>query len=164
MGCFSGNILENKQKTMVFLNVTSCSQFYVSVVQETCFWLTSETACSIWIRRQRKEAVRSAGRTNVANGRKHKQMVESVLDHTEPLWRQVRTLVVQSVHVVKWGEIIQYFLIDFLIVYIEGPLIYVCNIVLEEMNRFGIFPSNPSEFHSSRRGFNGLCIFIVVFI
>lgn len=91
-------------------------------------------------------------------------MVESVLDHTEPLWRQVRTLVVQSVHVVKWGEIIQYFLIDFLIVYIEGPLIYECNIVLEEMNRFGIFPSNPSEFHSSRRGFNGLCIFIVVFI
>lgn len=58
----------------------------------------SGKACSVWIRKQRKEAVRSAGRTNVANGRKHRQMVESVLDHTEPLWRQVRTLIVQSMH------------------------------------------------------------------
>lgn len=46
---------------------------------------TFGAACSICIRKQREEAVRAAGRTNVASGRKHRQMVESVLGHTEPL-------------------------------------------------------------------------------
>lgn len=71
-------------------------------------------------------------------------MVESVLDHTEPLGRQVRTLIVQSTHIVKWGEIIQYVHIDFLLLYTEGPLIYMYDLVLEEMKRLVISPQNPS--------------------